>query len=279
MPLIQGKSKKAVSENIKSEMAAGKPQKQSIAIALSVQRKNKRKKMAYGGKAESTNEPQMSYHKKHEDDMGPPEKEFMSDHEQMLSDGGKVLEKQGYGGKNEDDMEPPVPQRKPDDKRFPEDEYMSTDKWSKGSAPARKPDDKRPPMDEYMADHFADGGMIDDEDRHHDSVAMAIMARRKAKKMADGGMVDLDENAREEPNNLDDMNYEALKKENYSEEHGLSALNQPEDSNEHAIEPKDEDMYDKEGSFRKDIHFEEREGDDTDMLNSIRRKMKAKRGY
>lgn len=48
MPLIQSKSKKAMSENIKKEMDAGKPQKQAIAIAYSVQRKNK-KKMAHGG--------------------------------------------------------------------------------------------------------------------------------------------------------------------------------------------------------------------------------------
>jgi len=33
MPLIHGKSKKAMSENIKTEMAAGKPQKQAVAIA------------------------------------------------------------------------------------------------------------------------------------------------------------------------------------------------------------------------------------------------------
>lgn len=41
MPLIHSKSKKAVSSNIKKEMAAGKPQKQAVAIALSVQRKAK----------------------------------------------------------------------------------------------------------------------------------------------------------------------------------------------------------------------------------------------
>lgn len=39
MPLVKSKSKKAVGENIKRELAAGKPMKQSVAIALSVQRK------------------------------------------------------------------------------------------------------------------------------------------------------------------------------------------------------------------------------------------------
>lgn len=41
MPLVKSKSKKAVSKNIKTEMEAGKPQKQAIAIALNVARKKK----------------------------------------------------------------------------------------------------------------------------------------------------------------------------------------------------------------------------------------------
>lgn len=44
MPLNKGKGKKAVSQNIKTEMAAGRPQKQAVAIALSVQRRGKKGK-------------------------------------------------------------------------------------------------------------------------------------------------------------------------------------------------------------------------------------------
>lgn len=39
MPLIKSSSKKAVSANIRKEIAAGKPQKQAVAIALDVQRR------------------------------------------------------------------------------------------------------------------------------------------------------------------------------------------------------------------------------------------------
>lgn len=44
MPLRPGSSKEAISQNVKAEIKAGKPQKQAVAIAESVAGRSKKKK-------------------------------------------------------------------------------------------------------------------------------------------------------------------------------------------------------------------------------------------
>lgn len=46
MPLIKSASKEALSENIRTEMHHGKPQKQAVAIAFATQRSAKKHKVA-----------------------------------------------------------------------------------------------------------------------------------------------------------------------------------------------------------------------------------------
>lgn len=50
MPLIKSTSKKAVGKNIATEIKAGKPQKQAVAIALSVKRDAAKKHKPKGKK-------------------------------------------------------------------------------------------------------------------------------------------------------------------------------------------------------------------------------------
>lgn len=44
MPLVKGKSQKAIGQNIKTELAAGKKRDQAIAISLNVAGKGKKQK-------------------------------------------------------------------------------------------------------------------------------------------------------------------------------------------------------------------------------------------
>jgi hypothetical protein len=57
MPLTKSRSKAAFSKNVSTEMKAGKPQKQALAVAYSVARKSPKKKMYAGGETPDHNLP------------------------------------------------------------------------------------------------------------------------------------------------------------------------------------------------------------------------------
>lgn len=71
MPLSKSSGKKAFSSNVSAEMHAGRPQKQALAIAYSVQREAKRKGMASGGAVRLNEERQMMAPKENNGHLPP----------------------------------------------------------------------------------------------------------------------------------------------------------------------------------------------------------------
>lgn len=162
------------------------------------------------------------------------------------------VKKMAYGGpaQRETNAVPPQP-RKPDNMRPPESEYMANHFAEGGMAgdcsncghpfnrnpgtPSAKPDDMRPPKDEYMADHFVEGG-----------IAESIMNK---KRMASGGMVDINENAQESGQTpYDEDNSTAYKRELYDND---QLDPQPMDSNEKGHNLAGDDDYSISSAIRK----------------------------
>lgn len=103
MPLVKGKSQKSFVKNLKTEMEAGKPQKQSLAIAYAMKRKAEKKKMAEGGKVDQDEMkfpdpgPMTDYVSQPEDKKNFPTRAIMTEakkkaDEAHYDDGGPVLD-------------------------------------------------------------------------------------------------------------------------------------------------------------------------------------------
>jgi len=257
MPLDKSGSKKAFVSNLKTELKAGKPRDQSLAIAYSVKRHGK-KHMAKGGMAHTHTEacygeggvikcsqgetntvnqepgipaPKMPPH-------DPSERDYMAG---MFSNGGQITKVE--------DAE--VLKRKPDDYQEPKSEFMSS-KMPSGEESEGREHYPAPPMSEYdsgyAAGKMAAGGMAM-------SPAERIMHR---KRMATGGQVDLEKNSEEGGQSpYDNMNADGTG-EQYDDSQ-LSA--QPTDSNEHGDTLSDEDQRDQ------------------SLIDKIRERMKSRRGF
>lgn len=136
-----------------------------------------------------------------------------------------------------------------------------------------------------IAHEMDDQPMDEEEDEHHASIASAIMAKkdREASRMSDSDMdemmrlynggeikshdsiysddsdqADLSRNADEDANEEDQLSFNSLRKENYSESEGLRELDSPMDSAQHG---------------------DDIESDKHDMVESLRRRIKAKRQF
>jgi hypothetical protein len=210
MPLIKGKSPKAFSKNVETEMHAGKPQKTALAIAYSVKRKAP-KKMAEGGMIspgdargpksespmpESTHEDAMRFATDKRDAA------IMKAHEEFrkMSEGGMISAGDDRGESSEPSAHEPTY----------EDQILES-------------------KDEMTARHLHEMESL----AHGGSIAEHIMSR---KAYADGGEVDLDTNEEEQPNGFYERNeHEALEEDRDST---MDGIHQPKDSNEH--DPGDE---------------------------------------
>lgn len=187
MPLLSGK--KNMGRNISTEMKAGKPQKQAIAIAYSVMKRNKRKKMAEGGMVQNE-----SLNPRNEPGMGPqtgiqrdsilkPDsdnlKEMYMD-KQMYDDSRKPGEEDQPHGMLGMDAKSIVDslRAKRDNYPRPGDKYRdpyTDDKYAEGgqvqtpsNPPATNPD-----LANALSHAFgkAEGGMIEDDYSHLDSLS------------------------------------------------------------------------------------------------------------
>ena len=219
------------------------------------------------------------------DRQGPPVHKM-----KMMADGGmmphdKHLEEYGAEAEEDEVEHPAGLESDNDEMALPESEFMAKHFENGGEAePSPTPDstptdihdpDTRKKMrgltngfehdprsfgdiiqhakEEFFGKAF--GGEVGDEedDEHHSSIAAAIMAKmHKLHKMAEGGQVDLDENAEEEPNAYYHEDDAALK-ENYDE--GMHSAIDPMDSDEHGHSLPDEDEH------------------ENSMIAAIRRKM------
>jgi len=290
MPLIKRASKKALSKNIETEMHAGKPQKQALAIAFSTQRRAK--KMAKGGElkaaaykpsADDRDERELNMMASKKDEHSPEldardehmsgidgardERELEMSRGRKLSHGSEIsFHDERMSGiddaadERDEDMISGKPRMHAAEKR------AGTSMVDEDSDDAMEMDMMHQENDEdsYSKDgiiRYAKGGKVDSlmqpkdeaEEEHHASIASAIMAKRRM--MAEGGQVDLQDNSDEHLNEEDDLSFKAARKKTYYDDSQISA--QPEDSNEHGDELSDEDSH--------------------DMISAIRSKMRRKR--
>lgn len=246
MPLIQGKSNKSLKKNVETEMDSGKPQKQSLAIAFSVQRKNKKKKYAKGGEVTAPEEKEATA------DNSTDEREFemgkakAGAQEQDLRDESKP-DADKSKDKRELDMTDDHAKSHGQEVDLRDEKYTTIDDAS---------DEQEKKMLDSHPTRHAQELTANDEDEKPSSIVEAIIHKRR---MAEGGMVDIEENAEDAPNGLEALNERAVHGLEGSEREEFSKAGQPEDSNEHGDKLSDEDEH------------------NASMIASIMRKMRSNR--
>jgi hypothetical protein len=210
MPLNKGKSSKAFSQNVRTEMHAGKPQKQALAIAYAVKR---RKKMADGGEID----PQDA---KHIDTIlqdpssvpkdsplriktmaegGMVENEELNPHHEPGMDDSTHIQRDSIQSPPDDNLKEmymDLEDRPTSDAHEMEDDPHGMLGMDAKSIVANlrakrdnypRPDDKY--IDEYHDDKYADGGEVQPPPPPNPDMQKAQDSMRKAFHYAEGGFV------------------------------------------------------------------------------------------
>lgn len=237
MPLMKSSSKQAFKKNVETEMKSNpENKKQDLAIAYSIQRKN-RKKMANGGpvsaKAESRPMP---------DTLGADSKSV------RMNSGKKPLSHADWLDRSTvEAAQRPSPAKPVKLKDFGSDDEIEHKLMRDEQDLIRSKAPMYAKGGAVTTDDYAESMIDQDEDMGNEDLKQASLVSRiidKKLRFADGGQVDLSRNADEDFNNEDQMSFDALRKENYSETPGLDQLDQPEDSNLKGHDLSDEDEHD-----------------------------------
>lgn len=275
MPLIKRASKKALSKNIETEMHAGTPQKQALAIAFNTQRQA-RKKMAFGGEFMGKKDSQPAQPApRPSDDQSNTEAAMDSIRKafgpkkakggMMYAEGGEIRAGSRRPDADDEDEREMAMMEGASSEHGPEldarDEHMTgiddaadeRDEHMLEAAPTSHAPEKRAGTKMVTEDssddmelsmmHLAKGGIAD-------------RIRAKHKMMAEGGEVDLQDNSDEHLNEEDQLSYKAARKKTYYDDSQISR--QPMDSNEHGDELSDEDSHDMVSSIRKKMKYKQR---------------------
>ena len=187
MPLSKGKSKKAFSKNVATEMNAGKPQKQALAIAYNTQKHNM-KKMSKGGQiGASDNEMYGS--------MGQAEAHKAC----PMCGGGMAMAKGGMvGGDVANSPEEPIGSPvHPDGKMSIEAQALRSGRLQNDVNVAGHTGFPKQLADEHQMhnpqrDRVSSGSPSEDDAANHAAQGASLTERLLAKRrgMADGGMVE-----------------------------------------------------------------------------------------
>lgn len=271
MPLIKSASKKALQKNIETEMKSNpdkKDRSKNIAIAYSIQRQAKKKKMAEGGEVKAASfKPDADEHEERSlsmlDDRSVEhgeEADLRLERHADIDDADDSREMRmmlAEGGE--------VDLRKEKMVSIDDEEDERSQRMLDGHPTSHDADQDLREEHEVDADSRGMYGstMTEDHDEESllDGVPESIHEAVRLKMLAKGGMVDdsevdlQDSNGDEHLNDEDDLSFEAARKKTYYDLDQVE--DQPEDSNLHGDDLADEDEH--------------------DMVSSIRRKVKSKR--